>query len=244
MIQDIFFNDRYLSEYGCVITAPPSRPFPKRRFEKISIPGRNGDLVLDDECYENIQIKYKVETIPDLYGVKDIDEVLHDLKAWLLTSVEYRKLYDTELPDGFYYAFCSDISNAVKVFENMYEFEITFDCKPFFYLNSGQIEQTFTSRTVSFYNEGNYKSYPKIKIIGTGQVGCQISLNENHFIVSDISPNVIVDCEKKLVYSSSHTDKSDLFSGVFPVFYTGGNIITFSGDGFQSATVMTRWCKL
>lgn len=241
-MQDIIFNNQFLSAKGCIITAPPSRPFPKRRFEKISIPGRNGDLVLDDECYENIQIKYKVETIPDLYGVKDIDEVLHDLKAWLLTSVEYRKLYDTELPDGFYYAFCSDISNAVKVFENMYEFEITFDCKPFFYLNSGQIEQTFTSSSISLYNEGNYKAYPKIKIVGTGQIMCYV--NGQYFTVSDVSPNVIVDGEKLLCYSSSLVDRSDLFSGVYPVLSVGSNTISFTGAGFQSAVITTRWCKL
>ena len=114
-MQDIISNNQFLTDKGCIITEPPERPFPKRRFEKITVPGRNGDLTLDDECYENILIKYKVATIPDLHERKAIDAVLSDLRAWLLTSVEYRKLYDTELPDGFYWAFCSDISNASLV---------------------------------------------------------------------------------------------------------------------------------
>ncbi len=241
-MQDIIFNNQFLSAKGCIITEPPERPFPKRRFEKITVPGRNGDLVLDDECYENIRIKYKVATIPDLHERKDIDEVLNDLRAWLLTSVEYKKLYDTELPDGFYWAFCSDISNAVKTFENMYEFSITFDCKPFFYLDSGQTEQTFTTSSISLYNQGNYKAYPKIKIIGTGEISCHF--NGHYFTISDVSPNVIVDGEKLLVYSSSLVDRSDLFSGVYPVLSVGSNTISFTGAGFQSAVITTRWCKL
>lgn len=241
-MQDIIFNNQFLTDKGCIITEPPERPFPKRRFEKITVPGRNGDLILDDECYENIQIKYKAATIPDLHERKDIDEVLNDLRAWLLTSVSYQKLYDTELPDGFYWAFCSDISNAVKTFENMYEFSITFDCKPFFYLDSGQTEQIFTATSISLYNPGNYKSYPKIKIIGTGSVRCNI--NGSNFTVSDVSPNVIVDSEKMLVYSSSLVDKSDLLSGGYPSLAVGTNNIVFIGEGFQSAVITTRWCKL
>ena len=111
-MQDIIFNNIFLSEKGCVITEPPERPFPKRRFEKITVPGRNGDLILDDECYENIRIKYKVATIPDLHERKDIDEVLNDLRAWLLTSVEYRKLYDRRFLLGVlfgYFKCCQDI---------------------------------------------------------------------------------------------------------------------------------------
>ena len=241
-MQDIIFNNQFLTDKGCIITEPPERPFPKRRFEKITVPGRNGDLTLDDECYENILIKYKVATIPDLHERKAIDAVLSDLRAWLLTSVKYRKLYDTELPDGFYWAFCSDISNAVKTFENMYEFSITFDCKPFFYLDSGQIKQAVTSNSISLYNPGNYKAYPQIKIIGTGQISC--NFNGNYFTVSDVSPNVIVDGETLLAYSSNLVDKSDLFSGVYPSLSVGANTISFTGAGFQSAVITTRWCKL
>ena len=57
-MQEINFNGRELSEFCCVITEPQKRPFPKRRYEKITVPGRNGDLVLDDECYENISLTY------------------------------------------------------------------------------------------------------------------------------------------------------------------------------------------
>ena len=241
-MQEIYFNDRYLSEFSCVITEPPKRPFPKRKYEKISIPGRNGDLVLDDECYENISLTYKVETIPSLYDGKDIDEVLTDLKAWLLSSVEYKKLYDTELPEGFNWAFCSGISDAVKTFDEMYEFNITFDCKPFFYLDTGQIKKTFTSTSISLYNEGNYKAYPEIKIVGTGRIMCYV--NGQYFTISDVSPNVIVDSEKMLAYSSNLIDKSDLFSGKYPILSVGANTISFVGAGFQSATVLTRWCNL
>lgn len=241
MIQDIFFNGKYLSEYGCVITERPERPFIRREYEKIPVPGRNGDLIIDNKCYKNFALTYKVETIPTLYDYKDIDEVLTDLRAWLLSSVEYQKLYDTELPEGFYEAFCSEISNAVPSFEDMYEFKITFDCKPFFYLDSGQEEITTTNRSITLYNEGNYIAYPKIRIVGTGAIQCYA--NGKYFEITDISPNVIIDSEKQIVYSSLLNDKSNLFSGTYPSLGLGTNSIIFSGSGFQSAAIQTRWCR-
>ena len=241
MIQDIYFNGRYLTEYGCVITEPPKRPAPVRRYEKVKVPGRNGDLLLDDECYDNISIVYKVATIPTLYENRDVDEVLTALRAWLLDSVSYRKLYDTELPDGFYHAFCAGISDAVPTFEDMYEFEITFDCKPFFYLDSGQ-KQITAGNSITLYNDGNMPAYPKIQIVGSGSVQCYI--NGQHFTVSEVSPNTIIDSEKKIAYSSLLVDKSDVFSGNYPVFKTGSNAIQFVGNQFGTAIIQPRWCRL
>ena len=97
-------------------------------------------------------------------------------------------------------------------------------------------------RSISLYNEGNYKAYPEIKIVGTGRIMCYV--NGQYFTISDVSPNVIVDSEKMLAYSSNLIDKSDLFSGKYPILSVGANTISFVGAGFQSAVITTRWCNL
>lgn len=240
-VQDITFDGRSLTEYGCVITEPPKRPFPKRKYEKQSVYGRSGDLIVDSESYENFSLNYKVATIPDLYDYRFVDEVLTDLKEWLCSSVSYRKLYDTELPDGFYYAFCSGISDAVCTFDDMYEFEIAFDCKPFFCYDSGQDEIITTDHTISLFNIGTIASKPVIQIYGSGVVGCYV--NGSHFTISDVSPNVTVDSELQLVYKDQ-PDNSDLFSGEYPELAKGDNTITFLGNGYEFAKIIPRWCRL
>ena len=169
-IQEITFNGHHLQEFGCVITEPPKRPFPRRRYEKQTVYGRSGDLVIDSESYDNIQIIYQAATIPGLYGNRYVDEVLTELKAWLCSSVDYKTLYDTELPDGFYYAFCSGISDAVCAFDDMYEFSITFDCNPFFFFENGQKTIEIRENVYSIFNYGSCPALPYMRIFGNGDM--------------------------------------------------------------------------
>ena len=219
-LQEITFNGHDLQEFGCVITEPPVRPFPKRRYEKQSVYGRRGDLVMDGRRY--------------------IDEILSELKAWLCSSVEYRKLYDTQLRDGFFYAFCSDISDAVCTFDDMYEFSITFDCKPFFYFDIGQKSIT-AGNSVTLFNPGNQPSKPVIQISGSGTIG--YSINGSATTILNVTADVYIDSERQLIYSAG-VDKSDDFFGNYPIFVPGNNTISFTGSVFTSAEIIPRWCRL
>lgn len=203
--------------------------------------GRSGDLIIDSESYDNISVTYKVATIPGLYGDRFIDEVMTELKAWLLRSVAYQKLYDTDLPDGFYYAFCSNISDAVWTFDDMYEFSITFSCKPFFYFDAGQDIIETTERTITLNNFGTQTTFPLIILFGSGTLTCHV--NGKYFTVNDVSSAVSVDCETMKVLSGI-TDKYEDFSGVFPSLSVGSNTFSFSGDGFTKARIIPRWCRL
>ena len=240
-IQDIIFNGHSLTEYGCVITEPPNRPFPVRDYEKLSVYGRSGELVIDSGSYKNFPLTYKVVTIPSLYNNRFIDEVLTELKEWLCSSISYQKLYDTELPNGFYYAFCSGISDAVCAFDYMYEFEITFDCKPFFYFDSGQETIQTSEKNITLYNIGNRTAIPSIEIYGSGTISCYI--RDKSFTIKNINSNVIVDSETKLVYSGGE-NKSEDFDGIYPTLDVGSNVISFTGDSFKSAKITPRWCRL
>lgn len=239
--QEIMFNGHSLSEHGCVILEPPKRPFPKRKYEKKPVYGRNGDLIIDSETYENIKITYKVATIPGLYGNRFVDEVLTDLKAAFCTSVEYMPLYDTELPDGFYLAFCANISDAVCTFDEMYEFDITFDCKPFFYYTNGQKKLVSTNREFELFNYGTQPSKPLIGIYGVGELTCAI--NSQSFTVSNMTGNASIDSEKMIIIGNG-INFSDNFEGDYPVFHVGENAIAITGGAFGRVEIVPRWCRL
>lgn len=242
--QEITFNGNVLSGFGCIITEPPKRPFPKRRYEKKSVYGRNGDLLIDSGAYDNIKIVYKVSTIPGLYGESTVHEMLTALKAAFCTSAGYMKLYDTELPGGFYWAFCAGISDAVCVFDEMYEFSITFDCKPFFYFKSGLTTTEYTVSNgsgIMMDNPGTLPSKPMITLYGNGDIACYIM--GQRFTVENVSVKVTVDCERMLVYKGAE-DKVDDFSGDYLEIPTRRNMMGFSGSGLTSVKIMPRWCRL
>lgn len=243
--QELTFNGNVLSGFGCIVTEPPKRPFPKRRYEKKTVYGRSGDLLIDSGAYDNIKLVYKVATIPGLYGENTVHEMLTQLKAAFCTSAGYVRLYDTELPGGFYWAFCADISDAVCVFDEMYEFNITFDCKPFFCFTSGMVTTEYAisegHSSVLLNNPGTLPAKPMITLYGNGSISCQIG--GKSFTVEDVSVKVTVDCEKMLVYKGA-VNKADDFSGDYLEIPTGQNMMGFSGSGLTSVKIMPRWCRL
>lgn len=240
-VQDITFDGRDLTEFGCVITEPPDRPFPKRRYDRQTVYGRSGDLIVDSESYDNITITYRIATVPGLYGHRFVDEVLTELKAWLCSSVDYKKLYDSELPDGFYYAFCSGISNAVCTFDEMYEFSISFSLKPYFYFDAGQKAVSTSERTLILHNSTDYAAEPVITLFGNGLLGC--NFNGRYFIVKDVAGSVRIDCEAMSVYSGG-VNKYDDFSGLYPALPKGNTTLSFTGTEYQRAEVIPRWRRL
>ena len=50
------------------------------------IPGRSGDLLIDNKRYKNVKITYDVTA---LEGTSTIPEIAHRLKSWLLSEVGY-----------------------------------------------------------------------------------------------------------------------------------------------------------
>ena len=62
MLNEFIFDHINSSEYEVFLTGAGVFEAPARRYEKVSIDGRNGDLILDENSvfpvYENIEIRY------------------------------------------------------------------------------------------------------------------------------------------------------------------------------------------
>lgn len=63
----IIWNGIPSNEIPVVVEHPPWRKVPQRKMEVISIPGRNGDLVIPQDAYENIPQVYEIHIPSDLY---------------------------------------------------------------------------------------------------------------------------------------------------------------------------------
>lgn len=239
MLQNIKFKDKYLSEFGCVILEPPTRSFPVREVEEVEVPGRSGNLIIDKKRFKNISVTYKISTVPTLMEYS-FDETITRLKKWLLSSVEYGKLEDTELLNGFYMAYCSEISNPVTDFDDVAEFNITFNCKPLFYINYGQKVITHTETYFNLFNPGTYTALPKIRLYGSGPI--TVAVNNTSFQIFNVDEYVDIDSESRLCCKDTINKIAD-FCGVFPCFDIGNNNINIVGD-CSKIEIFPRWCNL
>ena len=156
------------SDYGVFISGEGTFNSPKRRGEVIEIPGRNGSLFMDENCFENIPGKY-----PAFIGTKseeDFRDKLSAFKSAILSRGNYKRLSDTYHPDEFRLAtYKSGLEVNPKHYNRAGGFTLEFDCKPQRFLVSGEEPHVFTQNG-EIVNPTLFESSPVVKVTGNGTV--------------------------------------------------------------------------
>ena len=125
------YNGKSTRDFGLIVNNTQIYGAPSRKVEKVSVPGRNGDILLEDGGYENYIQSYDV-------GITNGFRVnARNIANWLLKSKQYQTLTDTFNPDEFRLASCyNSIEYIVSSLNRYGRATIQFDCKPQRYLNA------------------------------------------------------------------------------------------------------------
>lgn len=235
----IIFNGVPSTSCGIQVETPPGYHFPKKEYESVHVPGRNGDLIFETGDYENSRREYEI-SIVDMK--KDFYQFTERLVSWLHPKNGYCRLEDTYDPEVYRLARCVDEHDIENIYSHAAKATITFDCKPQRFLKSGDMKSTFTSSNKTMHNPTNQESYPKITVYGSGSG--QVMIGSYAIQLSSIDEYVTIDSEIQDVYKDSMNKNSTatLPSG-FPKMHPGNNGITFSG-GVTSVEVVPRWWAL
>ena len=226
------FNGHKSSEYGLVVNGVNIFNAPSRVVNKINIPYRNGDLLIDTGVYSNIMVSYNI-------GLTDPTRI-PDITGWLLNTSGYATLKDTwhsgEYRMASYY---NDLNYQMSMLYRYGEATISFDCKPQRYLNSGDTTYTIsTSTTLS--NPTAFASSPKISVTGNGTFtvnGYSVTVTDN------ASDSITIDCERMQCYrGTTNMNASVTLASGFPQLKTGNNSC---GKGTVSTlTIQPKWWRL
>lgn len=131
---------------------------PERDVTVVEIPGRNGTLTLDNGRYKNVTITYPC------YMSGNFAEDFDAFKLAMLTATGYRNLYDTYHPDHFRKA---RLTGGIKPVPGPYnksaKFDLTFDCYPQLFLESGQTAETITA-TKTMVNPTQFPTRPQLVV--------------------------------------------------------------------------------
>lgn len=130
----IIYDDLNSADYGVYITNAGAYKKPVKKYKKYSVPGRNGDLYVEEDAYKNVEIRYP------LVAYDDFENKFDSFAAALLRKKGYLRLEDTIHPDCFRLAEYTDGFDPDQVTTDgmMASGEIIFDCKPQLYLKSGE----------------------------------------------------------------------------------------------------------
>ena len=135
--KDNFFilNGRSSADWDIVCSSDTTYNAPARDIKAIQVPGRNGELHIDNGRWQNVDLTYNDCVIESDFGDK-----FDDFRAYCARQIGYHRLEDTFHPDEYRLA---DMTQGIKVKKlgtryNSGRFDLTFNCKPQRFLKSGE----------------------------------------------------------------------------------------------------------
>ena len=232
-MHEIVYAGKNLSEFGAFIDSASSWTKPAKKVTKIAIPGRDGDLLIDEGSYANVTVPFRI-IIP-----KNFTTNYTNLMSWISAVSGYAALEYTGDPMVYRMArIQTDVDPTTQAFLRHGSFTLSFDCKPQRWLKQGDIWVPVTAST-TLNNPTSQTALPIIRIYGTGY----IMIGSKKITVSTAGTSYIdFDCETMNAYEGSTNRNSNIsidFTslGLVP----GNNGITLSG---VTADIKPRWWEV
>ncbi len=211
---------------------------PKRDVTKISVPGRNGDLIQDNGRFLNVQVPYNVVVM------EQFRERTDELKAWLLSTSKYRKLVDTYHPGTYRLARVGeDIVFNTSAFNLTGKTQVIFDCKPQRFLDEGDEVVEISAGSNTIVNPTLFDSEPILKVyVSGGDVNATLRINNAEMELRNIDGYIVIDSEIKECYKDGQSRNSHvvLANYKFPTLKPGINSFEFS-SGITKIEVTPKW---
>ena len=239
MLHNLIFAGKRSKDYGLFISGSGTYNAPERDVTAISVPGRNGDLILDNGRWYNISVSYPA------FIVRNFNENAETIRAWIAGAIGYQQLEDDYHPDFYRLArYSGNIDWDMAALNIAGQTTLTFDCKPQRFLKLGETPIKIESATTLTNNWQT--SLPLITIWGEGAAG--ITINGETVQISNIPTNIVLDCDLQNAYSVSGLQNLNNLitlppSGNFLSLIHGDNEISFSG-GVTRIEIMPRWWTL
>lgn len=247
------FGEHSTKDFDLVIQAPPTYNFPSRDVTVEHIPGRNGDLVIDNKCWQNTDRTYSIASIfrPGTNFIANSERLI----KWLTSLHGYYRLEDSYDPDVYRLAEFKDSGSLTNYYDKATVLNVTFNCKPQRYLKNGEKPVKFSGSVAVLENPTGYESLPLITINNVypednelllltvkndDKVDSIITINK--MVTAENPYDVIIDSEMQLVYSIQNGDLSytvNLNNTEFPSIKGSKSIISIDKYLEDSGLVAT-----
>ena len=232
------YNDKSSEDFNIKIKTINNLSSPQRSIEKILVPGRNGELILDNGNFENFILT--IECYLNCLS-EDKNVISKEIKRWLQSDFSYKKLILSNDTEFYYEAYCDTKLDFEYISSNFESFLISFSCKPY----KKEINENVITITESTNIYNNYMpSNPLIKVVGSGDV--TVSINNQELILKGLEDEIEVDCEIMNAYKKINGDivllNNKMYSD-FPILESGENQISFEGN-ISKIEIIPRWVVL
>lgn len=233
-IYDMYYNGNAGSMYGAYLEERPAPPAPTRRYETVTVPGRDGDLYIDDGSYDDITISVTLNFMSD--HASDWGWKYRNVKSWILGDGDKKLAFQDD--QSVYYkvkrATIKGTEREARIFGGI---DVDFVCDPYTYLVSGDI--AIESGTI--INPTLVVSHPVYKITGEGM--CTLTVN-GKTMTANVGQNVSIDTDRQVAYKDDGTSQNAALTGDYEDLYlqVGSNTVSAT-DGF-TVSIYPSWRTL
>ena len=226
----ITWNGKTSDSIGVIVEKIPNRYIPTRRFSPQQVAGRNGNILLVDKSFPNVEQEYEVYLSAENQG---LPVVARACAEWLMAPSGYAELkdsYNTGIYREAYLMGGFDLENILNKFGRC---SITFSCKPQKYLLTGTDSVNLTGGG-TITNPTPFDARPIITVSGSGE----IVVNGRSILIQDTVSNFIINCE-----TMEATDNTLIYCLDFPVLSGGANTVTCDNT-ITALAMVPRWWTL
>jgi len=217
-----------------LIEEAPETNRPARKVDRYEVPGRNGDIVVAQDAWENVPRTYDLVA----YG-GDYNQMTSALMEWLYAPSGYQRLEDSFDALVYRLAYVSEATDIENLVNENGRCTVSFECDPRRFLKTGESAVTL-SGTGTITNPTRFTAKPIITVSGSGNG--TIECGGNTITIAGIYDGMTIDCEQMDAYAGT-TNLNNLVSGSFPVIPSGEQTITITG-GITSISVVPNWWTL
>lgn len=242
------FNGKSSEDFGLVIQTPPTYEYPQRDITTEHVPGRNGDIVIDNKCYKNVKRTYSIGV--KYYQSTGYYENFEAVLDWLNSANgQYVRLEDSYDSSVYRLASFQMEGSFVDYFGKGGAGTITFECKPQRFLKEGEKSILYNGNVADIVNDSSYFSKPLITVSGieTDFDNILMMTVMDHFrkatssiTISSYEGTMLFDSEEETVTDQNGNDLSanvGLNSLPFPELKTGRNEIRIDRYHIESSQV-------
>lgn len=167
IFRGLTFGGASSKDYGIYITGTGVYNAPERDVEMVTIPGRNGDLVLDNGRFSNIEVTYHCGVFGDSQA--NFAEAVSEFRNLLCSRLGYMRLTDDYNLNEYRMAVYKNGLDVTADAVRAGEFDITFTCKPQRFLTSGETAISVADGD-TLTNPTLFPAHPLLSFEGIGNI--------------------------------------------------------------------------
>ena len=234
----IYWAGRSSDDVHVIVERYPSVTLAGRKLDTQAVPGRNGDLLFEQNAYQNYIQAYEVYMSAERIR---LPRAMREVANWLCAPSGYQNLEDDYDVDAYRLAYFAGPLDVESVMNRFGRATIEFNCRPQRFLRVGD-QVVHATQGQTLLNPTAFTALPLITVTGTG--AGTLTVGDVTVTINSIPRGVVVlDSDTQNAYYGAFNLNSTISAPEFPTLPAGEVAVRWAG-GITGVEIKPRWWTL